>query len=160
MCGVLELQWCCGQWADELFSRHSAGHLRVFLCALSSLCHRNVCLLSAPLLVWIILLCERTGPNLAWCFGLDELVAQWNKPVCLLHKPMFQAYTLWRLYTALLKKKEVISAAVWIRSWWRGILLALLRAGWPGFWKAFRARDISRIGHCVKSVHVICPSSH
>lgn len=39
-------------------------------------------------------------------FGLDEPVAQRNKPVCLLHKPMFRAYMLWRLYTALKKKGE------------------------------------------------------
>lgn len=59
-------------------------------------------------------------PNLASCFGLDELVAQWNKPVCLLYKPVFQAYTLWRLYMdCKKKKKKVISAAAWIRKGWR-----------------------------------------
>lgn len=51
-------------------------------------------------------------PNLASCFGLDELVAQWNKPVCLLHKPVFQAYMLWRLYTAFQKKKSNFSCCV------------------------------------------------
>lgn len=35
------------------------------------------------------------SPNLATCSGLDELVAHWNKPVCLLYKPMFQAYAFW-----------------------------------------------------------------
>lgn len=80
---------------------------RAFLPFSASLCHH---------------MCVR-GPspaarsNLAPCFGVDELVAQWNKPVCLLHKPVFQAYMLWRLYTAFQKKKKkkVISAAVWIR---------------------------------------------
>lgn len=127
MCGVLKLLWTVNRWAllqggaacpvEKRLSRPPQSFS--VLCPLSAT--TTVCLLlCAPLLFLIILLCERTaaaGPNLAWCFGLDELVAQWNKPVCLLHKPMFQAYTLWRLYTALLKKKEVISAAVWVRSW-------------------------------------------
>lgn len=77
-------------------------HLRLFLPFSASLCHHisafgawsKTALISAA----------AARPNLASCFGLDELVAQWNKPVCLLHKPVFQACMLWRLYTAFQKK--------------------------------------------------------
>lgn len=62
-------------------------------------------------------------------FRIDEPVAQRNKPVCLLRKPVFRAYMLWRLYSAPKKKKKereremgggrggkkVIPAAAWIR---------------------------------------------
>lgn len=100
-------------------------------------------------------------PNLASCFGLDELVAQWTKPVCLLHKPMFQAYTLWQLYRAL-QKKKVNLAAVWIKKWVGGkkkkklerIILALFRAccSWPGFCKALKAQDIKRCSGLSESI--------
>lgn len=39
-------------------------------------------------------------------FRLDEPVAQRNKPVCLLRKPVFRAYMLWRLYSALKKNRK------------------------------------------------------
>lgn len=79
-------------------------HLRVFLPFPAPLCSHirasgavsETALIPAP----------AARPNLASCFGLDELVAQWNKPVCLLHKPVFQAYMLWGLYTAFQKKKK------------------------------------------------------
>lgn len=77
-------------------------HLRVFLPFSAPLCSHirafsavsETALISAP----------AARPNLASCFGLDEPVAQWNEPVCLLHKPVFQAYMLWGLYTAFQKK--------------------------------------------------------
>lgn len=90
-------------------------HLRVFLPFSAPLCShiRALCAVSETALISA----PAARPNLASCFGLDEPVAQWNKPVCLLHKPVFQAYMLWGLYTAFQKKEgeKVISAAVWIR---------------------------------------------
>lgn len=89
-------------------------HLRVLLPFSAPLCH-HICAFGA-FIETALISAPAAWPNLASCFGLDELVARWNKPVCLLHKPMFQAYMLWGLYTAFLKKGEkVISAAVWIR---------------------------------------------
>lgn len=46
-------------------------------------------------------------------FRLDEPVAQRNKPVCLLRKPVFRAYMLWRLYSALEKKERVREGEGW-----------------------------------------------
>lgn len=91
---------------------------------LSPFCHRPVCIFEpSAQLLFLSLFCLSIRaalisaflpprPNLASCFGLDELVAQWTKPVCLLHKPMFQAYTLWQLYRALQKKKSQFSRRV------------------------------------------------
>lgn len=78
-------------------------HLRIFLPFPAPLCShiRAFGAISETALISA----SAARPNLASCFGLDELVAQWNKPVCLLHKPVFQAYMLWGLYTALKKKK-------------------------------------------------------
>lgn len=97
---------------------HQTTWVVLSLHPLSSFCHSQfavgVLLLA---FIFIALLPEHTvklhsslllpqKPNLASCSGLDAPVAQWNKPVCLLYKPMFQAYTLWRLHTALLKEKK------------------------------------------------------
>lgn len=69
----------------------------------ASLCH-HICAFGPWSKTALISAAAAAASNLASCFGLDELVAQWNKPVCLLHKPVFQAYMLWRLYTAFQKK--------------------------------------------------------
>lgn len=87
-------------------------------------------------------------------------MAQWNKPVCLLHKPVFQAYMLWRLYTAL-QKKKVISAAVWIRRWVEKaerIILAWFRTccSWPGFCKAPKAQAIKGEFFWTVTVDITC----
>lgn len=82
------------------------GHLRVFLPFSASLCHHKCAFRAWSKTALISAAAAAARPNLASCFELDELVAQWNKPVCLLHKPVFQAYVLWRLYTAFQKKKK------------------------------------------------------
>lgn len=114
-------------WSTSRNKRHttSGNQLRppwsIFLfclCPLAALCQSSW-LFEAPqpAFIFIILLSEHWVelqlsplllPGLIWphVFGLDEPMAQWNKPVCLLHKPMFRAYMLWRLYTALKKKEK------------------------------------------------------
>lgn len=126
-------------------------HLRVFLPFPAPLCSHIRA--SSAVSETALIPAPTARPNLAPCFGLDELVAQWNKPVCLLHKPVFQAYMLWGLYTAFQKKKrgkKVISAAVWIRKgrqkaeW---IILTRFRmcCRWPGFCKAIKARNLKGV---------------